>query len=665
MTPQTNLVLATGLAKPVKQNGVQASSKGVESDDQAFANILDEETQVQNSASNGPRLRSTRSFIAPAERASTTHDEAANADGADGSGATKTAERTQEALYGSSGAALAAAIAFPVTASAAKATAAPSSSNVFAEQNDLPDTGARSLKTRQAHSDRAAASTSASQKSSPIAATDSSATAASGPAASYLPLSLLTGDAKSSAAPLGSATTVQYQSSKLVAGAQYGKTETSSASAEPIDKKTLTSTRLTSSQTHFAPDPVSGMTKSGAAFAFQLATAAPIAGLNKASRSAESTPSISMPAGKGAAAKLATADTSEYRASDAAASKNRLEPIKMPAGTSLTDGIEKATALQERSAAGSLNANESAGAGLTNTNNASTVSTADKASGAMGPSAAAASLQTQPGNAGKDRATSGKALGQSEVSSAPSDADPTVQADDATYNAATAPSQAEASRSHSERGEAFQGSNSQDNGSNGEATRKGSTEPNTGVAQASSAALTMGAALTEAASPSQQVFDAIKDTLPGASGSSTTASTPQSSSEQPLKVITLALSPANLGTVSIELSLKGDQLGVKVQAEPGAAKLLGQDDGALEKLLKSAGYSIQGISVQIVAHSAQSPETTMQPNQNAASSSTSAGENTGQKQQQRSDGQRAEGRQDRRQGYAHNQELGRGGSLYV
>ncbi len=176
----------------------------------------------------------------------------------------------------------------------------------------------------------------------------------------------------------------------------------------------------------------------------------------------------------------------------------------------------------------------------------------------------------------------------------------------------------------------------------------------------------MGAAATGTASPSQQVFGAIRDTLPAASASSTTASTAQPSSEQPLKVITLALSPANLGTVSIELSLKGDQLAVKVQAEAGAAKLLSQDDGALGKLLKSAGYSLQGISVQIVSHSAQPSETTQaSPNQNSASTSTSTGENTGQKQQQRFDGQRAEGRQDRGQGYGHNQELGRGGSLYV
>ena len=683
MTPQTNLVLATGLAKPVKQNGVYSSPKEAESDDQAFANILDENSQVQSGASNGPRLRSTPSLGALTKRALSTDEDAANADDAGGSGALKTAERAQKALYVSSGAALTAAIAFPVTATAAKASTAASGSDVIAEQ-DLPDTGARGLKTRRAHPYRAAASISAPQKSSPppAPAADGAATPASGQAASYLPLSFSSGEAQSSAdpvdvgvstpdaAPLGSSAAAYYQSAKLMAGSQDRKSETTAASADTIDKKALASTRLTSSQKLFAPDPTSGMTRSGAAFAFQLATAAPITGLNQ-----PSTPA----AGKSAAANPAAAETSQYELdapdSGTAANKHKPEPVTMPAGSSLADGISKASPFQEKSASAPLNANEPTGAGdaalLTNEGNAlfSTASTAEKTYGAMETTAAAAaSLKTQPGNAAKDPANSEKALRQSEVSSAPSGADPIVQSDNTTYEAATRPSQAEASRSHFERGGAFQGSNSQGSGSNGEASRTASTAPDAafGVSQASSAALAMGAAVTGTASPSQQVFDAIRETAPAASGSSTTASDVQPSSEQPLKVITLALSPANLGTVSIELSLKGDQLGVKVQAEAGAAKLLSQDDGALEKLLKSAGYSLQGISVQIVSHSSQPSETTQAPlNQNSASTSTSTGENTGQKQQQRFDGQRAEGRQDRGQGYGHNQELGRGGSLYV
>jgi hypothetical protein len=727
VTPHTNLVLAPGLAKPVKQNGVYASPKGAESVDLAFANILEENSQAPIGASNGPRLRSTPWLSAPADGAPRPpHEDAANTDGTDGNAAPEAAERAQEALYVSSGAALAAAIAFPVTATAAKAGTAASSSDAIGEHKDLADTGARRLKTHRAQPDRAEASVSASQELSPppATATDDAAAPATGPAAPYIPLSFSSRETKSSAdlvdvgasasndTPLGSSKTAHYPSAEFMTGAQYRKSETSSSSPA-IDKITpgpqsrspsgAPSIKLRSSQTHFAPDPAPALTKSGANFAFQLA-AAPITGLHKPSPPADRPPTDRLtvdrtpansrgagrmpdrmrsdgmpsdwtPPGKSSTVNLVTAENAEYGlvASDSgtAANEHKPEPVTMPAGTSLADGVRKASASQEKDAAAPLNANEPTDAGDATLQTISTVSKAEKASGPAEPPApaAAASLKTQPGNAGEDQAPPEKALRQSEVSSAPSSAEPTVQADNATDKAATPPSHAEGSRNNFKRGGAFQESTSQGDGSNGEASRKAPTAPDTafGVSQTSSAALAMGAAVTGTASPSQQVFDAIRDTLPRASGSSTTASAVLPSSEQPLKVITLALSPANLGTVSIELSLKGDQLGVKVQAEAGAAKLLSQDDGALEKLLKSAGYSLQGISVQIVSHSAQPSATAMQPqpDQNSTSTSTSTGENSGQKQQQRYDGQRAERRQERGQGYGHNQEPGRGGSLYV
>jgi hypothetical protein len=720
VTPHTNLVLATGHAKPVKQNGAHASPKRVVSDNPAFANILDQSSQGQCGVSNGPRLRSAHSLTASTERAALpTHEEAAIDDGADGSSAIDTAERAQEALFVSQGAALAAAIAFPVTATAAKASAAAPGSYVTTEQKDLPDTGARSGKIRHAHPGHAAAFISTSQESSapseaaPSAAASAGATTPSpGPAAFYLPLSFPSGEAKSSAdlvdaaaspstaAPLGSSTTAHNPSAEFPAGAPHRKSETSSsvkwaksgisahtssASADSIDKKQLASTKLTSSQTHFTPDPAPGVSKSGAAFAFQLAAAAPMTGQNEPStpaRTADSTPADPTPAGRTAAPNPAPSDASDYAASNArdsetAAKDHKPKPFTTTAeSSSLADGIRRASALQQKSAAAPLNANESTGAAdappQTSATNAlfSNVSTGEKASGALETPAAVASLKKQQVNTREDQARLEKALHRTEVSSAPQSAEPPDQADDVTYKAAASLSHAEVSRNHYERGGAFQGSNSQGSGANSEASRKTIAAPDTafGVSQASSAAPAMGsAAVTGTASPSQQIFDAIRDAAPAASTSSTTASAVQSSPEQPLKVITLALSPANLGTVSIELSLKGDQLGVKIQAGPSAAKLLSQDDGALEKLLKSAGYALQGISVQIVPHSAQSSEATMQPQptQNSAGTSTSTGDNSGQKQQQRYDGQRAEGRQDRGQGYGHNQERGRGGSLYV
>ena len=51
--------------------------------------------------------------------------------------------------------------------------------------------------------------------------------------------------------------------------------------------------------------------------------------------------------------------------------------------------------------------------------------------------------------------------------------------------------------------------------------------------------------------------------------------------------------------MAVELSLKSGQLGVKLQVEePGTVQLLRQD-GSLEKLLESAGYAVQSLSIHL------------------------------------------------------------------
>lgn len=132
-------------------------------------------------------------------------------------------------------------------------------------------------------------------------------------------------------------------------------------------------------------------------------------------------------------------------------------------------------------------------------------------------------------------------------------------------------------------------------------------------AKASDVSLTapVSAGSGNASTPSQQIFDAIESAAPPASAD-TPADSAQtaSASLQPVKTISLALTPQNLGSVSIELSLKGGKLDVTVKAaEPETAQLLRRDNGALEKLLQSAGYTVQEVSIQASSQPAQPSQT--------------------------------------------------------
>ncbi len=89
-------------------------------------------------------------------------------------------------------------------------------------------------------------------------------------------------------------------------------------------------------------------------------------------------------------------------------------------------------------------------------------------------------------------------------------------------------------------------------------------------------------------SPAQQIFDGIQRTVSSSSASQVSTDGVQTTldGQQPLKTITLTLSPPSLGNVAVELSLKNGKLGIQLQAqEPGTVQLLRQD-GALEKLLE-------------------------------------------------------------------------------
>ncbi len=104
------------------------------------------------------------------------------------------------------------------------------------------------------------------------------------------------------------------------------------------------------------------------------------------------------------------------------------------------------------------------------------------------------------------------------------------------------------------------------------------------------------------ASPIQQIFNAIEEAMPPGAPAQSAMQANQLALDGygPVKSLTIAFDPQGLGTVSIELSIKDSQLGVRVEAsEAGTAQLLKQDDGALTKLLESAGYTVGSVSVSL------------------------------------------------------------------
>lgn len=105
------------------------------------------------------------------------------------------------------------------------------------------------------------------------------------------------------------------------------------------------------------------------------------------------------------------------------------------------------------------------------------------------------------------------------------------------------------------------------------------------------------------ASPVQQIADRIAAEVTAAGGSARRAS-PAGSAGQPastqVKVLHIELQPADLGTIEVRISLKHDALELKLEASRAeSAALISRDKDALAGMLRSAGYLIDGLTVQI------------------------------------------------------------------
>lgn len=77
-----------------------------------------------------------------------------------------------------------------------------------------------------------------------------------------------------------------------------------------------------------------------------------------------------------------------------------------------------------------------------------------------------------------------------------------------------------------------------------------------------------------------------------------------------IKVLHLELQPADLGTITIRMSLKQDGLDVRLEASRReTAAMLQRDQEGLAKLLTSAGYHLDGMTVTVsAAHGTQVPD---------------------------------------------------------
>jgi chemotaxis protein MotD len=88
------------------------------------------------------------------------------------------------------------------------------------------------------------------------------------------------------------------------------------------------------------------------------------------------------------------------------------------------------------------------------------------------------------------------------------------------------------------------------------------------------------------------------------------ASTRRDSEPAITRVLHLQLDPPDLGVLTVKLALRDNTLSIRVEAaEPGTARLLDQDRERLSEMLRSAGYGMEGVTVQISAPERSQPQT--------------------------------------------------------
>ena len=106
-------------------------------------------------------------------------------------------------------------------------------------------------------------------------------------------------------------------------------------------------------------------------------------------------------------------------------------------------------------------------------------------------------------------------------------------------------------------------------------------------------------------SPAAQVANALITSIqtPEASRLAQSAGEPMPTSpatSNVVRVLQIQLEPPELGTVSVRLKLEAHALELRISADqPGTADLIRRDQSVLTRLLQSAGYDVEGLSVYV------------------------------------------------------------------
>jgi chemotaxis protein MotD len=105
-------------------------------------------------------------------------------------------------------------------------------------------------------------------------------------------------------------------------------------------------------------------------------------------------------------------------------------------------------------------------------------------------------------------------------------------------------------------------------------------------------------------SPLQQIADRITASLAveaGDIGSAPSATQASASSHHAVKVLTIELQPADLGTVTVRIALKDAAVELQVAASRReTARLLDADRDRLSDMLRAVGYHVEAVSVRAV-----------------------------------------------------------------
>jgi chemotaxis protein MotD len=105
-------------------------------------------------------------------------------------------------------------------------------------------------------------------------------------------------------------------------------------------------------------------------------------------------------------------------------------------------------------------------------------------------------------------------------------------------------------------------------------------------------------------SPVQQIADRLVADI-ASSGEARpadgTTALPAAATAQPLKVLTVQLNPAELGVVTVRIALKSDGLELQIEADRReTARLVDADRETLSRVLRSAGYNVETVTVRAV-----------------------------------------------------------------